>query len=131
MPRSKKPKSTPKLKKEETKERSQEAPEASVDRLEELQQIVNRSQYILDHLQNNPGWEMMIEDINKEKQRLDDNWQWETDEKKWIEWRATKMAVIKILNALEDYKADMKVALEEKFKLENPDKVIHRDVDNY
>jgi hypothetical protein len=128
MPKRKKPVSIPKSQKPNKQQESLAPP---VDRIEELQRIINRSQLILDHLQNNVGWEMVLEDITKEKQRLDDNWQYETDEKKWIEWRATKMAVIKILNVLNDYRMDIQTALEEKYKLENPDKVIHRDVDNY
>jgi hypothetical protein len=99
-------------------------------RIDELQALINRCQLIVDNLEHNVGWEGVLEDFKRERQRLDDNWQFVTDKEKWIEWRATKMAVIKVLNVVEDYKMDMKTAIEEKFTLENPDKVIQADVDN-
>jgi hypothetical protein len=100
------------------------------DRIEELNDITGRCQLILDNLEHNAGWELVIEDIEKERKRLDDNWQFVTEEKQWIEWRATKMAVLKILNLMDDYKNDFKMASEERYVLENPDKVINKDVDN-
>lgn len=100
------------------------------ERIDGLKDIVNRCQLILDCLEGNDGWLKVIDDFTAERQRLDDNWQFVNEDKQWIEWRATKMAVMKVLNILEDYKADKKLALEEIFKLENPDKIIHKDVDN-
>ena len=95
--------------------------------LERLQGIVGRSQLIVDNLEKNVGWEGVVEDLSKERQRLDDNWQYVIDEKKWLEFRVTKLAVMKILNLLDDYKVDRARASREIYELEHPDKVISKD----
>lgn len=99
-------------------------------RIDGLRRIADRCQIVIDNLSHNAGWEAVIEDLTLQKQRLDDTWQYVIDDKKLAEFRVTKMAVVKILNVIEDYKSDKKVALDELYKLENPDKTILKDVDN-
>lgn len=81
----------------------------------------------MDGLENSGGWLIVLEDFSEQRQRLDDTWQNVTDEKTWFEYRITKMATMKVLNLVDDYRQDMKTALTEKYKLENPDKVIQKD----
>lgn len=100
---------------------------ATSDKEVSLQDVINRCQLIIDGLENNGAWLAVLEDFNEQRQRLDDTWQNVSDDKAWYEYRITKLAVMKVLNLVEDYKSDMKVALEEKFKLDNPDKIIQRD----
>jgi hypothetical protein len=97
---------------------------------EELQTLINRCQLVIDHLENNPAWDIVLEDMALQKKQLDDNWQFISDVEKWKEFRITKMAVMKITNLIDDYKSDKEKAIQEKYALENPDKVILRDVDN-
>ncbi len=104
-------------------------PEARKE-IEEAQKIVNRSQTIIDGLRNNQAWEMVIEDFKDERQRLDDTWQYITDEKKWYEYRVTKMAVMKIINMISDYEADMKTAAGKIDKIKSTTEQIPVDVDN-
>jgi hypothetical protein len=100
------------------------------ERIEGLQQVINRSQQIVDGLSGNAAWDGVLEDFEHERQRLDDSWAYVTDPAKMIEFRAAKMAVVKVLNIIDDYKRDINTALEEKVKLENPDHIIQADVDN-
>lgn len=98
--------------------------------IERLQGIAGRNQLIIDNLEKNVGWEGVIEDFTKERQRLDDTWQYVTDEKRWQEFRVTKLAVMKILNLLNDYKQDKSTALREIYEWEHPEKVTMKDYDS-
>ena len=95
--------------------------------IERLQGTVNRNQQIIDGLENNPGWEGVVEDLSRERKRLDDTWQYVTDEKKWLEFRVTKLAVMKILNLIDDYKQDKVTALNEIYIWEHPEEIIKKD----
>jgi hypothetical protein len=88
---------------------------------------VNKSSIAIDNLGKNPGWEIVLADISEQKKRLDDTWQFISDEKKMQEYRVTKIAVMKILNIIDDYRADKDTALEEIYRIENPDKIISKD----
>ena len=104
-------------------------PEAQKE-ISEAQERVNRSQTIIDGLRNNQAWEMVVEDSKVGRQRLDDSWQGVTDEKKWVEYRVTKMAVMKIINLIDDYEADMLTAARIIDKIRNSAEQIPVDVDN-
>jgi len=109
---------------------SQSQPISFEQRIEGLRRIADRCQLVIDNLSGNSGWDAVMEDLSAQKQQLDDTWQYVSDAQKWIEFRVTKMAVAKILNVVNDYKSDKQVALDELYKLENPDKTILKDVDN-
>lgn len=100
------------------------------DVVSDLQRVIETCQVVVDNLENNPGWHRVVEDFEAQRDRLDNTWQNVTDEKTWMEFRVTKLAVNKVLNIIEDYKADKKRAFEEMFKIQNPDVVTHIDVDN-
>ena len=110
-------------------------PQVSVDpeaqkKIDAAKKILNRSQHIVDGLKNNEAWDMVLEDIKSERQRLDDTWHLLTDEKKWYEFRVTKMAVMKIINMISDYESDMKLAASEIDKVKHSADQIPHDVDN-
>ena len=85
---------------------------------------------VINGLESSGAWTIVLEDVEETRQRLDDTWQNISDEKQWYEFRVTKMAVMKIINLIDDYKNDLKTASEELFKAQNPDKVIQADVQN-
>ena len=93
----------------------------------DLQDIINRCQSVVDSLENSGGWSIVLDDFEEQRNRLDDTWQNVSDEKAWFEYRITKLAVMKVLNLVDDYKSDMKLALDQKYKQDNPDKVIQKD----
>jgi len=97
---------------------------------ETLQKRINRYQMIVNGLEDSEAWREVVNDFNVERKRMDDNWQKVRDEKQWHEWRITKLAIMKIINIIDDYKNDIRVAKEEINKIDNPDKKIRKDVDN-
>lgn len=99
----------------------------SAKKPEDLQGFINHCQLVVDSLENNAGWLAALNDFEEQRQRLDDTWQNVSEEKAWFEYRITKLAVMKVLNLVEDYRGDMKLALEQKYKQDNPDKVIQKD----
>ena len=95
-----------------------------------LQDIINKNQYIITGLKDNGAWKAVLEDVNKNKQKLDDTWQYISDPVKMMEFRITKLAVMKIVNLISDYEADSRVALENLKKIEDTEGQIPADVDN-
>ena len=85
---------------------------------------------VINGLESSGAWTIVLEDVEETRQRLDDTWQNISNEKDWYEFRVTKMAVMKIINLIDDYKNDRLVASDELFKTQNPDKVIQADVQN-
>ncbi len=104
-------------------------PEARKE-IEEAQKIVNKSQTIIDGLRDNQAWAIVIDDFKANRQRLDDKSQSVTDEKKWYEYRVTKMAVMKVINRIRDYEFDMKLAADKIDKIRKSTEEIPADVDN-
>jgi len=96
----------------------------------DLQERVNRNQYIIDGLRDNGAWVKVIEDVEQQRKRLDDRWQYVSDPAKMNEFRITKMAVMKVINLLSDYEFDMKQAQEVLSKINNTETNIPADVDN-
>lgn len=81
-------------------------------------------------MEHNQSWEFVLEDLSKQQKHLDDTWQFVKDEKQWFEYRITKLATMKLLNLVDDYKADMQRAETEIFTINNPDIITQKDVPN-
>ena len=96
----------------------------------QLERRRDRAQTIIDMLGSSGAWDMVLEDFEVERKRLDDTWHLVTKEKDWYEFRVTKMAVLKIVNLLEDYKHDRDTAVMELRDILNPDGGIVKDFDN-
>ena len=110
---------------------NQKSRESSVeDQIKEAQAIVDNAQYIIDGLIGNGAWERVLEDFQKERQRLDDTWQFVQEDKRWYEYRITKMAVLKIVNLIGDYRQDKETALSRIQDLIDTEDRIPKDVDN-
>jgi hypothetical protein len=72
----------------------------------------------------------MLSDFKDQMKRLDDSWQWITDDKLMKESQVTKMAYLSIINSVDTYKHDMEEADKQLVELENPDKITGKDFDN-
>ena len=94
-----------------------------------LLDIINRSSAVINGLAGNGAWDIVLGDVEKQRKNLDDNWQFVSDDKKMHEFRVTKMAVMKILNLLQDYTHDKELAQNELHTLQNPVTIINKDVD--
>jgi len=97
---------------------------------QELQDKVSRCNMILRELENNQGFRAMLEDFNKTRMNIDNNWQFIFEPDKLQEMRVTKMAVMSILNMLESYEHDKNTAAAKLVELDNEDKIISGDFDN-
>jgi len=95
-----------------------------------LLERIDRCNKIIEGLEGNPAFQLLIEDFKATTKKLDDNWQWITDEKTLKEAQITKMATLSVINTIENYKHDLKMAQGELFKLEHPDQIIQKDYDN-
>lgn len=104
--------------------------EQTRNREEVLMKIVNRSQTVINGLTESPAWGIVLEDITAHCKELDNTWQYVSDDKKMHEFRITKIAVMKILNLINDYKSDMQRASQELKSLVSPETTIEKDVDN-
>ena len=105
-------------------------PEKSVDELKkELNDRIFHSKQIIKGLENNEAFKLFISDFRTQAKRLDDNWQWITDEKTLKEAQITKMATLSVINSLDNYKHDMETAGEQLDKLNHPDKIVGADYD--
>lgn len=111
-----------------SEQRTQNEPKQN--REDVLLDIINRSQSVINGLTGNGAWDLVLSDVGKQCKNLDDNWQYVSDEKKMHEFRVTKMAMMKIMNLLQDYAHDRDLADKELTTIRNSDKVIDKDVDN-
>lgn len=91
---------------------------------------VTHCKTIIDGLEGNEAFNLLIGDFKDTAKRLDDNWQWITDEKVLKEAQITKMATLSIINAISNYKHDIEQASQQLDKLEKPDKIVGGDFDN-
>jgi hypothetical protein len=98
--------------------------------IEDLNKRIAKCNRMIEGLGNHGPFLEMLEDFKLTRQRIDDNWQLVSDEKKLQEMRITKLAIMSVINIVEDYKHDLSKAQEELVKIENPDAIIHKDYDN-
>jgi len=97
---------------------------------EELIVRIGRCQQVISSLNDNSGWNIMIEDLMDEKQKIDDSWHMlPPDDKKISELRITKFAIMHLLNLKEKYEIEIKKAQDELEKVSNPSDIIHKDYD--
>lgn len=86
-----------------------------------LQRKVNRNSIIVHELKNSQAWQLILEDFNLEKQRIDDSWAIVDDPKSLTELRIAKLAILQIINMASAYEHDLKVASEQLEKSDDPD----------
>ena len=96
---------------------------------QQLLERINKAKKIIDGLENHEPFKELINDFKAQAKRLDDSWQWITDEKVLKEAQITKMATLSIINTIDNYRADMERAGVELDKLNHPDKIIAGDYD--
>jgi hypothetical protein len=85
---------------------------------------------IVQGLENHDPFIEMLSDFKDQMKRIDDGWQWLTDEKLLKEAQITKMAFLSVINVLDNYKHDLEQAEKQLVELENPDKITGKDFDN-
>ena len=98
-------------------------------RQENLDRLLRRSNEVVSVLSDNSAWKIVLDDMEAQRKGLDDNWQFVSDPAKLLEFRVTKMAVMKIINLVNDYKLVGENVTAELNKIKNPEENIDKDVD--
>ena len=97
---------------------------------ENLHRIIAKSNMVINSLEHNDAFNQVLSDFEEQKKRIDNNWHLISKKEDLEEMRITKLAVMSILNVLDNYRFDLKKAQEELIKLDNPKDLINKDYDN-
>ena len=84
---------------------------------------------ILDGLENNSAFKILLDDFKKSAADIDNVWHLETDLNRLNEMRITKFATNALIMSIENYKHDLEKATEQLAKLRNKDVLIDKDYD--
>lgn len=84
---------------------------------------------VVDELESSPVWKIVQDDLEYQRQQIDDRWQEIVDPQKIQEVRVLKMATMHILNLKHKYKEELDALETELDKLRNTDKEIIKDYD--
>ena len=85
---------------------------------------------ILEGLENNSAFNMLLDDFKKQAEDIDRVWHLETDLGRVNEMRITKFATNALIMAIENYRHDLNRATEQLAKLRNKDTMIDKDYDD-
>lgn len=101
-----------------------------MDRERELINRISDCQKVVNELVNSPAWLIIIQDLQRTKQSLDDNWQNMADNSPDLrEARIMKLAAAHILGLRDRYETDLRTAERELYIMRNPDKAVGKDYD--
>ena len=84
---------------------------------------------ILDGLENNSAFKILLDDFKKSAADIDNVWHLETDLNRLNEMRIKKFATNALIMSIENYKHDLEKATEQLAKLRNKDVLIDKDYD--
>jgi len=91
--------------------------------LKDINFKIHKVKSILEGLENNNSFHMLIDMFRENSKTIDDTWHLTPVEDYWKiqEMRVTKMAYSHLINTIEHLKFDLSELLREKAELENPD----------
>lgn len=89
---------------------------------ERLIKKISRITQILAELKNSQAWQFIVEDFSETKQRIDDSWAFipSTEPEKLSELRVSKMAIMQVINLIENYEHDLKISQESLNRFDSP-----------
>ena len=94
-----------------------------------LLERIEKCTAILEGLENNAAFNMLLDDFKKSASDIDNVWHLETDLNRLNEMRITKFATNALIMSIENYKHDLDRATEQLAKMRNTDKIIDKDYD--
>ena len=97
---------------------------------EALLKIINRSQTVINGLNGNDAWAIVLEDFGNQCKNLDSNWQFVNDEKKMYEFKITKIAAMSVVNLVDNYKFNLQQATQALKETVDHKNNIEKDTDN-
>lgn len=98
---------------------------------DEVLEKILKCKTVINHLKDNPGWEVIINDLKLAKKRADDTWHLvpKAQSDKLDELRAGKLGIEYLLNLYSIYESDLKVAEKEIDTIDNPETKVAKDFD--
>lgn len=83
-----------------------------MDNIREAQELRHRYQSIIENLENNPGWQDLVKLFKEDIDNIDENWHYlnpydANDLGKLMDSRVHKMALDKLVGALDSFKAQI------------------------
>lgn len=100
--------------------------EKNIDKIiEELQAKISRCQAIINGLENNESFNMLIQDLKKNIEIIDGNWHLVpvVEHGKLLELRVTKLAAVTLINIIDGYRNDVAAATKALAEIQHPDKI--------
>jgi hypothetical protein len=97
---------------------------------EGLRKRIAKCTRIVQGLELHDAFNELLTDFKDQMKRLDDSWQWLTEDKTLKEAQITKMAYLSVVNVIDNYKHDIEEAEKQLVELENPGKITGKDYDN-
>lgn len=94
-----------------------------------LIQRIEQCNLVVERLDNDPAWKVILQDLDILKKQIDDSWQGIDDDKKLERARVMKFAVQHLMDIKNGYANELKAAQEELKKIQNPDKETLKDYD--
>ena len=88
-----------------------------------LEQKVRRNGIVVESLKGSQAWDIILEDFEAERKRIDDSWALVDDSSKLNELRIAKLATLQIINMLSAYEHDLKTASEQLERAETPEEL--------
>lgn len=90
---------------------------------------IAQCQLVVDKLDNDPAWKVILQDLALLKKQIDDGWQAIDDDKKLERARVMKFAVQHLMDIKKGYEDELKSAQEELKKINNPEEETQKDYD--
>jgi hypothetical protein len=85
---------------------------------------------IVNGLKDNAAFNRVIERYKETAKSIDNIWHLTTDDSKLQTLRITKLATVDLINFLPNMQLDLRKLQDELTNIDNPDDIIHKDVDN-
>jgi len=96
---------------------------------EDLQDRLGECSVVVNDLVSTQAWKILLKDMNKQKQNIDDCWQ-NTKADQLDALKAIKMGVMHVINVPVSYQQEKDYIEKELEKIDNPEEVINKDYDN-
>jgi hypothetical protein len=90
---------------------------------------ISQCQLVVDKLDSEPAWKVILQDLALLKSQIDASWQSIDDDKKLERARVMKFAVQHLMDIKKGYEDELKSAQEELKKFQNPDLETIKDYD--
>ena len=92
---------------------------------DELRLRATRSRKVIEQLEHNEGFNLMLEDFSKSLEHVDNTWHLvpSNEYNKLMDLKIQKYAALAIVKVIDNYKHDLRAAEKQLYELEHPDEV--------